>query len=90
MLLLNEFNALLMFSPFYVDGTTRSQDTDTPDESGVGESIISNESPAESRACGGGIMSNAVGVIATMNSITPSGPCQVDWRLNVVSNISLF
>ncbi|KAA0191174.1 Tyrosine-protein kinase Abl [Fasciolopsis buskii] len=34
-------------------GTTRSRDTDTPDESGVGESIISNDSPADS---GGGVI----------------------------------
>ncbi|CAH8504197.1 unnamed protein product [Dicrocoelium dendriticum] len=32
------------------NGTTRSRDTDTPDESGVGESIISNDSPADSGA----------------------------------------
>nr|CBH50761.1 abl kinase 1 [Schistosoma mansoni] len=73
------------------NGTTRSQDTDTPDESGVGESIISNESPAESRACGGGIMSNAagVGVIATMNSILSSAPSQVDWHFNVPFEVSM-
>ncbi|CAI2722964.1 unnamed protein product [Schistosoma spindalis] len=73
------------------NGTTRSQDTDTPDESGVGESIISNESPAESRACGVGIMSSAVGVgvVATMNSITSSAPCQADWRLNVPFEVSM-
>ncbi|KAA3670643.1 uncharacterized protein DEA37_0005294, partial [Paragonimus westermani] len=35
-------------------GTTRSRDTDTPDESGVGESIISNDSPADSGGGGGG------------------------------------
>ncbi|TNN10883.1 Tyrosine-protein kinase transforming protein isoform 1 [Schistosoma japonicum] len=79
------------------NGTTRSQDTDTPDESGVGESIISNESPAESRACNGmgrgGIMSSpAVGVVAATSSL---GSCstavsgQLDWRLNVPFEMSM-
>ncbi|TGZ62282.1 hypothetical protein CRM22_007528 [Opisthorchis felineus] len=40
------------------NGTTRSRDTDTPDESGVGESIISNESPADS---GGGVVGSTLG-----------------------------
>ncbi|VDP82084.1 unnamed protein product, partial [Echinostoma caproni] len=39
-----------------LNGTTRSRDTDTPDESGVGESIISNDSPADS---GGGVIGSA-------------------------------
>lgn len=41
------------FCCFSLGGTTRSRDTDTPDESGVGESIISNDSPADS---GGGVI----------------------------------
>nr|CAH8822537.1 unnamed protein product [Trichobilharzia regenti] len=74
------------------NGTTRSQDTDTPDESGVGESIISNESPAESRACGGvGGSVSVSGAInsAASNSVACNTPSQVDWRLNMPFEISL-
>ncbi|KAF6768467.1 hypothetical protein AHF37_05556 [Paragonimus kellicotti] len=49
-------------------GTTRSRDTDTPDESGVGESIISNDSPADSGGGGGG--GGRVGGMAVV-----SAPC---------------
>ncbi|CAH8824920.1 unnamed protein product [Trichobilharzia szidati] len=75
------------------NGTTRSQDTDTPDESGVGESIISNESPAESRACGVGV-GGSIGVTGTINSAASNSvacntPSQVDWRLNMPFEIPL-
>ncbi|CAH8436113.1 unnamed protein product [Schistosoma turkestanicum] len=71
------------------NGTTRSRDTDTPDESGVGESIISNESPAESRACNGGIMSAANNAVTATNSLAPMTPSQIDWRLNVPFEMSM-
>ncbi|CAL8076316.1 unnamed protein product [Calicophoron daubneyi] len=45
-------------------GTTRSRDTDTPDESGVGESIISNESPADSS---GGVVVGANQLISSQS-----------------------
>ncbi|THD24948.1 hypothetical protein D915_004230 [Fasciola hepatica] len=56
------------------NGTTRSRDTDTPDESGVGESIISNDSPADS---GGGVIGSApVNIMSTDRVLSLSASCK--------------